>query len=121
MYKGTLRSGESVAVKVQRPDALETVAQDLVILRRGVGYYQSTLALLFGEMGRSTSDLDALLSSWSEGFYSELDFELEGRMQAEFREAVLEAVPNTYVPQVGGADRADSMSQLGWSGERYDV
>lgn len=34
MYKGRLKTGETVAVKVQRPYVLETVTIDLYIIRR---------------------------------------------------------------------------------------
>ena len=34
MYKGRLKTGEVVAVKVQRPYVLETVTADLYIIRR---------------------------------------------------------------------------------------
>ena len=38
VYKGRLKTGEEVAVKVQRPYVLETVTVDLYIIRRlGVG------------------------------------------------------------------------------------
>lgn len=33
MYKGVLKTGEEVAVKVQRPGVLETVTIDLYIIR----------------------------------------------------------------------------------------
>ena len=51
MYKGRLHTGEVVAVKVQRPDALQIVAQDLVILKRGVDYYKSTIFSLARDLG----------------------------------------------------------------------
>ncbi len=34
VYKGKLKTGETVAVKVQRPYVLETVTIDLYIIRR---------------------------------------------------------------------------------------
>jgi predicted unusual protein kinase regulating ubiquinone biosynthesis (AarF/ABC1/UbiB family) len=40
-----------VAVKVQRPDALSIVAQDLVILKRGLEYYKGSILALWRDMG----------------------------------------------------------------------
>ena len=36
VYKGRLRSGETVAVKVQRPYVLETVSIDLFVIRHAL-------------------------------------------------------------------------------------
>ena len=38
VYKGRLKTGELVAVKVQRPHVVETVSVDLHIIRCGRGY-----------------------------------------------------------------------------------
>jgi predicted unusual protein kinase regulating ubiquinone biosynthesis (AarF/ABC1/UbiB family) len=40
VYKARLHTGEVVAVKVQRPEALSMVSRDLCILKRGSTYYQ---------------------------------------------------------------------------------
>lgn len=64
VYRGVLLTGEEVAVKVQRPDALPTVARDLVILRRGIEYYQNTLSQMasgFTNNGASSDDIVHLL------------------------------------------------------------
>jgi hypothetical protein len=54
-------------VKVQRPDALPTVARDLVILRRGIQYYQNTLSQMASGLGVANSDdIMHLLRSWAE-------------------------------------------------------
>ena len=42
MYKGRLKTGEQVAVKVQRPHVVETVSVDLHIIRCGRGAAQLT-------------------------------------------------------------------------------
>eukprot|EP00873_Tetraselmis_striata_P037734 jgi/Tetstr1/457998/TSEL_044509.t1 len=105
VYKGRLLSGEAVAVKVQRLDALGLVAQDLVILRRGLEHYKSTIFKLTHEMGITgeaftSRDLDALLTTWASGFYEELDFSREAGRQASFRGAIVGRLPHCYVPAV---------------------
>jgi predicted unusual protein kinase regulating ubiquinone biosynthesis (AarF/ABC1/UbiB family) len=41
VYKGRLRSGETVAVKVQRPYVLETVSIDLFVIRHAPTCHRS--------------------------------------------------------------------------------
>lgn len=69
MYKATLVSGEMVAVKVQRPDVLESVTLDLYVIR---------LILLFISKNDSTREsalsILGVIDNWADRFLQELDY-----------------------------------------------
>ena len=60
VYKGKLKTGEIVAVKVQRPYVLETVTVDLYIIRT-VGVY---MRRAFPDIAKR-ADIVALLDEWA--------------------------------------------------------
>lgn len=64
VYKGKLKTGETVAVKVQRPYVLETVTIDLYIIR-ALGTWLKRFPAL-------TTDVVALLDEWAARFFEEL-------------------------------------------------
>lgn len=61
VYRGRLKSGEEVAVKVQRPAVLETVTIDLYIIRK--------LGLFLRRFPQVTTDVVALLDEWAARFF----------------------------------------------------
>jgi aarF domain-containing kinase len=71
VYKGRLLDGTDVAVKVQRPGTLELVSKDLYVIRRATELIQGIV-----ERFNPTDKTDyiALMETWGEGFYTELDF-----------------------------------------------
>lgn len=99
VYKATLKSsGETVAVKVQRPQVLDTISKDLYVLRRASEVYQG-LVDRFAPQQRT--DYVALLNEWAVGLYTELDFINEGKNQALVKRLLEEeGVQGVYVPQV---------------------
>jgi len=91
-------TGETVAVKVQRPGCLETVSKDLYVLRRAAEVYQGLIER-FAPQQRT--DYVSLLNQWAVGFYTELDFSNEGRNQTRLKELLVEeGVTGVYVPRV---------------------
>lgn len=66
VYRGRLKSGEEVAVKVQRPFILETVTVDLFVLR-GIFVFLRRFKGLH-------TDFVALLDEWATRFFEELDY-----------------------------------------------
>lgn len=48
----------------------------------------------------SIRDLELLLETWASGFYAELDFSREGRMQTRFRDAIVGRIDHCYIPKV---------------------
>jgi len=90
VYRGRLRAdapglggyagGREVAVKVQRPDMLEAISLDLMILRSFAPLLRRSLGL--------NSDVAGLVDEWGRGFVAELDYRTEGVRAVEFAEAM---------------------------------
>lgn len=99
VYQGTLLStGETVAVKVQRPYVLETVTVDLYVIR-------SVFAFL--RRFEVPTDLVGLLDEWAARFFEELDYVREGENATRFGGAKKEtrAATHTAVVSVVGRRR----------------
>lgn len=95
VYKAVLRdTGETVAVKVQRPSVLETVSLDLYLARE--------LGILARNIPALTDRLDAvgLLDEFAFRFYQELDYNLECengiRIEKEMRVLPMVVIPRNY-------------------------
>jgi len=83
VYKATTIDGTSVAVKVQRPQMLRTIALDMFLIRD----VAAPLAAAFGVPG----DLQGTADEWGRGFVAELDYEREA------------ANANRFIADVGGS------------------
>jgi aarF domain-containing kinase len=95
VYKAKLRTtGETVAVKVQRPAVLETVSLDLYLVRE--------FGLLARNFPALTSRLDAvdLLDEFAFRFYQELDYNLECdngiRIAEDMKVLPMVVIPKNY-------------------------
>jgi aarF domain-containing kinase len=95
VYKAVLRkTGEQVAVKVQRPAVLETVSLDLYLARE--------LGLLARKFPQLVARLDAvaLLDEFANRFYQELDYVLECangiRIKKEMNVLPMVMIPKNY-------------------------
>ena len=93
VYKGKLKTGEDVAVKVQRPGVLETVTVDLYIIR------QIGLALRNFPDITARADIVALLDEWAARFFEELDYVREGNNATRFANYIREDLPQVVVPK----------------------
>ncbi|PNW83922.1 hypothetical protein CHLRE_04g215400v5 [Chlamydomonas reinhardtii] len=91
VYKGRLKTGETVAVKVQRPYVLETVTIDLYIIRR--------LGIFLRRFPQLTTDVVALLDEWAARFFEELDYVHEGANSERFAEQMRVDLPQVVVPR----------------------
>lgn len=93
VYRGKLKSGEPVAVKVQRPGVLETVTVDLFIIRE--------LGVLLRNFPQVTAraDIVALLDEWAARFFEELDYVREGNNATRFAEMMKDDLPQVVVPK----------------------
>lgn len=92
VYKATLRStGETVAVKVQRPQVLETVSLDLYLARQA--------GLLIRNFPALSDRLDAvaLLDEFAFRFYQELDYNLESENGTKMKEQ-MKVLPDVVIP-----------------------
>jgi predicted unusual protein kinase regulating ubiquinone biosynthesis (AarF/ABC1/UbiB family) len=100
VYLATLNDGKDtkVAVKVQRPSVLAAVSKDLYVLRRASEVFQG-LVERFAPQQRT--NYVALLSEWSIGFYTELDFKNEANNQQKLRDQMIEkGIKGITVPKV---------------------
>jgi aarF domain-containing kinase len=94
VYKATLReTGETVAVKVQRPAVLETVSLDLYLARE--------LGMIARRLNLSDRlDAVALLDEFAYRFYQELDYNLEcqngERIAKEMAVLPMVVIPKNY-------------------------
>lgn len=79
VHRATLRTGEDVAVKVQRPGVRETMAQDVSIMR--------SIAKVATKVIRTSQivDLQGVVEELWDTFESETDFLVEARNLAEFK------------------------------------
>lgn len=97
VYKANLKSGEAVAVKVQRPDMRKMFSLDLFLLQR-VG----VLVDLFTSLCTNQPPFHKpLYESFARGSYSELDYENEAENQIRFQKEFASrrcpvVVPNVY-------------------------
>lgn len=90
VYRATLKAtGQTVAVKVQRPDAIEYAALDMYILRKGAAFLKKRFKL--------RSDLVGIVDVFGSQLFKELDYEQEARNCLRFKE-MYGAIPNIYVP-----------------------
>lgn len=98
VYRAQLRTGETVAVKIQRPNVLSQVSKDLYVLRRAAEVYQG---LIDRFAPQQRTDYVALLNEFAVGFYTELDFVNEGKNQERLRNLLIdEKVEGIMVPRV---------------------
>ncbi|KAH7298044.1 hypothetical protein KP509_25G025000 [Ceratopteris richardii] len=79
VYKGRTVEGQEVAVKVQRPNVLMSVALDVYILRIGLDVVR--------KVAKRRSDLKLYADELGQGFFGELDYLQEADNALEFKEA----------------------------------
>ncbi|GFR50186.1 hypothetical protein Agub_g12356 [Astrephomene gubernaculifera] len=81
VYRGKLRpehGSVEVAVKVQRPAVLETVALDIYIMRRA--------AILMSKMPGMSDQWAVVLDDWATRFFEEMDYQLEAHNTMAFKQ-----------------------------------
>jgi predicted unusual protein kinase regulating ubiquinone biosynthesis (AarF/ABC1/UbiB family) len=92
VYKGRLKTGEQVAVKVQRPGLAQAIALDMYILRRLAGWAMKNIK-------RIRSDLVAIADELATRIFEEMDYSQEGRNAERFAE-LYGHLPDIYVPRI---------------------
>ncbi|KAL2623662.1 hypothetical protein R1flu_003867 [Riccia fluitans] len=90
VYRGRTIDGQEVAVKVQRPRLLFTVARDIYILRLGLG--------LVRKLAKMNSDITVLADELGRGLFGELDYTLEAANAKSF-EIAHARLPYVRVPK----------------------
>ncbi|WP_414575019.1 ABC1 kinase family protein [Anabaena sp. CCY 9402-a] len=92
VYKGKLKTGEEVAVKVQRPDLRERITIDLYILRGLAAWVQK-------KVKRVRSDLVGILDELGDRIFEEMDYIHEGENAERFFE-LYGHIQDIYVPKI---------------------
>ena len=93
VYKGKLKTGEDVAVKVQRPGLAEGITLDLYILHGIASWLMRTRG------DKLKSDLVAIADEFGERIFDEMDYSQEGRNAERFNE-LYSYLPEIYVPSI---------------------
>ncbi|MGF1493417.1 MAG: ABC1 kinase family protein [Microcoleaceae cyanobacterium] len=78
VYHAWLKSGEEVAVKVQRPNLLPTITLDLYLMRWAAGWIGPLLPLNLGH------DLTLIVDEFGTKLFEEIDYIHEGRNAEQF-------------------------------------
>lgn len=92
VYKGKLKTGETVAIKVQRPGLEENIALDIYILRQLAGWAEKNIP-------RVKSDLVGIMDEFGERIFEEMDYSQEGRNAEKFAR-LYGHLPDIYVPRI---------------------
>lgn len=90
VYKGRLKTGEIVAVKVQRPGLEEQVTLDLYILRKLAKW-------IMGQMKNIRSDLVGIMDEFGSRIFDEMDYTQEGKNAERFAE-LYGTLNDIYIP-----------------------
>jgi predicted unusual protein kinase regulating ubiquinone biosynthesis (AarF/ABC1/UbiB family) len=92
VYKGKLKSGETVAVKVQRPGLAQQITLDLYILRQLASWAGKNIK-------RIRSDLVAIADEFGARIFEEMDYTQEGHNAERFAQ-LYGNLPDIYVPRI---------------------
>lgn len=92
VYKGKLKTGETVAVKVQRPDLRDRITVDLYILRRIAAWANKNIK-------RIRSNLVAILDEFGLRIFEEMDYVHEGENAEKFAQ-LYGHLKDIYVPKI---------------------
>jgi predicted unusual protein kinase regulating ubiquinone biosynthesis (AarF/ABC1/UbiB family) len=92
VYKGKLKTGEAVAVKVQRPDLADQITLDIYLIRGLAGWAQKTFKKI-------RTDLVGILDEFAGRLFEEMDYTQEGKNAERFI-ALYGYLPDIYVPKI---------------------
>jgi predicted unusual protein kinase regulating ubiquinone biosynthesis (AarF/ABC1/UbiB family) len=92
VYRGRLKTGEEVAVKVQRPGLAQSIALDTYILR-------GLAALIMRLVKRVRSDLVGIMDEFATRIFEEMDYNQEGRNAERFAQ-LYGHMQDIYVPKI---------------------
>ena len=92
VYKGKLKTGEEVAVKVQRPDLIRRITLDIYIMRTMAIWVQNNIK-------RVRSDLVAITDELAARIFEEINYTQEGRNAEKFGK-LYGYIKEIYIPKI---------------------
>lgn len=92
VYKGKLKTGEEVAIKVQRPDLIRKITLDVYILRSLAFWAKQNIK-------RIRSDLVAITDELAERIFEEMNYLHEGENAEKFAK-LYGHLPEIYIPKI---------------------
>ncbi len=92
VYKGKLKTGEKVAIKVQRPDLIRRITLDIYIMRNLAGWAQNAFTFI-------RSDLVSITDELATRIFEEINYVQEGKNAEKFAE-FYGHLPEIYVPKI---------------------
>ncbi len=92
VYKARLKTGEKVAVKVQRPDLMRRITLDIFIMRNLAGWAKK-------QFTKIRSDLVAIIDEFSGRIFEEMNYSQEGKNAEKFAE-LYGYIKEIYVPKI---------------------
>ncbi|PZV18153.1 MAG: hypothetical protein DCF20_03575 [Pseudanabaena sp.] len=92
VYKGKLKTGELVAIKVQRPDIAAGIALDMYILRGISVWLKKTFKFV-------RTNLAAILDEFASRIFEEMDYTFEGQNAEKFAK-YYGGLDEVYVPKI---------------------
>jgi len=96
VYKGRLKAnGDTVALKIQRPNCEEIIALDLYILRWWSGIYNKIFQFLNRDI-----DVQSIIDDFGELIYREIDYVAEAANAQRFNELYASVAEQVFVPKV---------------------
>ncbi|MBD2187197.1 ABC1 kinase family protein [Pseudanabaena mucicola] len=106
VYKGRLKTGESVAIKVQRPDIAAGIALDMYILRGIATWLKKTFKFV-------RTNLAAILDEFASRIFEEMDYTFEGQNAEKFAE-YYGGLEGIYVPKIYWQYTAKRVLTMEW-------
>ena len=92
VYRGRLKTGEEVAVKVQRPGLYRRISLDIYIMRMLAGFVQDNFKFV-------RSNLRAIIDELAERIFEETNYNQEGRNADKFRD-LYGYIEEIHVPKI---------------------
>lgn len=92
VYKGKLPTGETVAIKVQRPGLVDSIALDIYLLRGLCAWAQNSFKAI-------RSDLVSIVDEFATRIFEEMDYENEGRNAEKFA-SLYHKFEEIYIPKI---------------------
>jgi predicted unusual protein kinase regulating ubiquinone biosynthesis (AarF/ABC1/UbiB family) len=106
VYKGRLKTGELVAIKVQRPDIAAGIALDMYILRGIATWMKKTFKFV-------RSNLAGILDEFASRIFEEMDYTFEGHNAEKFAKYYGE-LEEIYVPKIYWQYTAKRVLTMEW-------